>query len=562
MRLRRESMDIVFCKNIDSLEEEKFVDNFIIKYDPEVSVIEIGRGILNDKKIKKSPRESKEIIEKKKSLQYDILILNIFYVYKENEKVIKSYIGKMYISGLDLYKLVDEVEKFKYKVLDLDSFSGLISLSTSDFYYNLYDKVGKEALIEFLKAVRDANIVDAEYVALQRGYLELIVSTIRFGEEELYDSKEKAFTRERLDYIIGESSQFIENIKSEISFFKEDKDISWELYIGNNSSISYFHKKGDDYYNDKIIGALIGANGVGKSSTLRNIAEGHQKDFKFIYTVPSIREEIRDRGDNFSHPEDLEYNILREYAGNIKNILENDGVDLHNSIIRAVSILDRDELFKTTGFVEYFRKTSSSDGGIEYSKLSSGQINIIYLILYFLDSILENYKKLRNSENGNSFLLLIDEPENALHPPLIVAYLRILYSILKIFNGCALIATHSPVLIQELTSNLVLIVSRKVGEAPTFCKPEIETYGENIGILTDRIFGRDPLNTGFRQRLKNIVSSLSENELSSPDVREKYIYPKIGVTSLGMEASMVLNGLISSRRKNIELKEKNSEDSR
>lgn len=553
-------MDIVFCKNIDSLEEEKFVNNFIIEYDPEVSVIGLGRGILNDKKIKKSPYESEEIIEKKKSLQYDILILNVFYMYKDNKKIVKSYIGEIYTSGLDLYKLVNKIEEPKCKVLDLDSFSDLISLSTSSFYYNLYDEVGQEVLKEFLKTVKDANIVDAEHVVLQREYLELIASTIRFGEEELYDPKEKAFTRERFDYIVGESNQFIENIKSEISFFKEDKDISWELYIDNNSSISYFHKKGDDYYNDKIIGALIGANGVGKSSTLRNIAEGYQEDFKFIYTIPSIGEEITDEGDKFSHPEDSEYNILREHAGNIKNNLKYYRY-LHNSIIRAVSVLERDKLFKATGFVEYFRKTSSSDEYIEYSKLSSGQINIIHLILYFLDNVLENYEKLRNSENGNNFLLLIDEPENALHPPLIVAYLRILYSILKIFNGCALIATHSPVLIQELTSNLVLIVSRKVGEAPTFCKPEIETYGENIGILTDRIFGRDPLNTGFRQTLKDIVNSLPKNELYSPGVREEYIYPKIGVTSLGMEASMVLNGLISSRRKNIELKEKNSEDS-
>ena len=114
-------------------------------------------------------------------------------------------------------------------------------------------------------------------------------------------------------------------------------------------------------------------------------------------------------------------------------------------------------------------------------------------------------------------------------------------------------------IVQEFTSDMVRIVRREVDEVGNHVRqnleiPSFETYGENIGILTDRIFGRDPLNTGFRQTLKNIVNNLSENELSSPDVREKYIYPKIGVTSLGMEASMVLNGFISSRRKNIEFK--------
>ena len=43
-------MDIVFCKNIDSLEEYKFVNSFIIECEPEVSVIGLGRGILSDKK--------------------------------------------------------------------------------------------------------------------------------------------------------------------------------------------------------------------------------------------------------------------------------------------------------------------------------------------------------------------------------------------------------------------------------------------------------------------------------------------------------------------------------
>ena len=206
-------MNILFCKNINSLEEDKFVNNFIIEYKPEISVIGLGRGILNGKKIK-SPHESEEIIaQKKKSLQYDILVLKVFYMYKDNEKNVKSYIGEIYTSGLDLYKLVNEVEETKYKILDLGRFSDLISLSTSSFYYNLYDEVGQEVLKEFLKTVKDANIVDVERVVLQRKYLELIASTIRFDERELYDSKEKAFTRESLDYIVGESNQFIENIK-------------------------------------------------------------------------------------------------------------------------------------------------------------------------------------------------------------------------------------------------------------------------------------------------------------------------------------------------------------
>ncbi|OXT12198.1 hypothetical protein B9K03_03475 [Rothia sp. Olga] len=221
---------------------------------------------------------------------------------------------------------------------------------------------------------------------------------------------------------------------------------------------------------------------------------------------------------------------------------------------------------------------------LEYQNLSDGQKRIINIIIFACFSLLSPKYQKYNSKNIDKYesliqinwgigeksyvfpvmpVIIIDEPENSLHPPYVSALLKILNIFCKVnMYGCSIMATHSPIVLQEFTSDMVRIVERDPEGKTVFKRPDFETYGENIGILTDRIFGRDPLNTGFRQTLKNIVNNLSENELSSPDVREKYIYPKIGVTSLGMEASMVLNGLISSRRKNIELKEKNSEDSR
>lgn len=213
----------------------------------------------------------------------------------------------------------------------------------------------------------------------------------------------------------------------------------------------------------------------------------------------------------------------------------------------------------------------------EYQNLSDGQKRIINIIIFVCFSLLSPKYQKYNSKNIDVYeflpritmsmgyekvhiipvmpVIIIDEPENSLHPPYVSALLKILNIFCKVnMYGCSIMATHSPIVLQEFTSDMVRIVERDPEGKTVFKRPDFETYGENIGILTDRIFGRDPLNTGFRQTLKNIVSSLSENELSSPGVREKYIYPKIGVTSLGMEASMVLNGFISSRRKNIEFK--------
>lgn len=46
--------------------------------------------------------------------------------------------------------------------------------------------------------------------------------------------------------------------------------------------------------------------------------------------------------------------------------------------------------------------------------------------------------------------MLIDEPEGHLHPPLLSAFVRALSELLVNRNGVAIIATHSPVVLQEV----------------------------------------------------------------------------------------------------------------
>jgi predicted ATP-dependent endonuclease of OLD family len=46
-------------------------------------------------------------------------------------------------------------------------------------------------------------------------------------------------------------------------------------------------------------------------------------------------------------------------------------------------------------------------------------------------------------------LVLLDEPESHLHPPLLSAFIRALSDLLYDRNGVAIIATHSPVVLQE-----------------------------------------------------------------------------------------------------------------
>jgi predicted ATP-dependent endonuclease of OLD family len=52
-------------------------------------------------------------------------------------------------------------------------------------------------------------------------------------------------------------------------------------------------------------------------------------------------------------------------------------------------------------------------------------------------------------------LVLLDEPESHLHPPLLSAFVRALSDLLVNRNGAAIIATHSPVVLQEVPRECV-----------------------------------------------------------------------------------------------------------
>lgn len=65
------------------------------------------------------------------------------------------------------------------------------------------------------------------------------------------------------------------------------------------------------------------------------------------------------------------------------------------------------------------------------------------------------------SRNGRrKTLVLIDEPESHLHPPLLSAFIRALSDLLLDRNGLSIIATHSPVVLQEVPKRCVWKINR------------------------------------------------------------------------------------------------------
>lgn len=132
--------------------------------------------------------------------------------------------------------------------------------------------------------------------------------------------------------------------------------------------------------------------------------------------------------------------------------------------------------------------TAKADLIDQVSRMSSGH----KIVLLTIARLIENA-----SERS---LVLIDEPETHLHPPLLGSFMRALSELLITVNGVAIVATHSPVVLQEVPAKCVWMLRRK-GRSFTAARPEIETFAENVSVLTRKIFGLETEESGFYRLL-------------------------------------------------------------
>lgn len=101
-------------------------------------------------------------------------------------------------------------------------------------------------------------------------------------------------------------------------------------------------------------------------------------------------------------------------------------------------------------------------------------------------------------------IVLMDEPESHLHPPLLAAFMHGVRAVLDKYDSFAVIATHSPVVVQETLRRHISIVSRVEG-GTTILPSRIETYGESIGEITNEVFGLHANATDYHAALRGMV---------------------------------------------------------
>lgn len=163
-----------------------------------------------------------------------------------------------------------------------------------------------------------------------------------------------------------------------------------------------------------------------------------------------------------------------------------------------------------------------------FAKMSSGHAIVLLTVTRLVETLEEKT------------LVLLDEPESHLHPPLLSAFTRAMSDLLTDRNGVAIIATHSPVVLQEVPSSCVWKV-RRSNSLMYAERPESETFAENVGVLTREVFGLEVAKSGFYDLL---AQSISEGK-SYQEIFEGY------GGQLGFEGQALLRALIKTREDDV-----------
>ena len=196
---------------------------------------------------------------------------------------------------------------------------------------------------------------------------------------------------------------------------------------------------------------------------------------------------------------------------------------------RALEMLQADPIFRDAEVASLARSGIEPDAlKIEarkvFKNLSSGHKIVLLTITRLVETVEEKT------------LVLLDEPEAHLHPPLLSAFVRALSDLLINRNGVAIIATHSPVVLQEVPQSCVWKI-RRTGSRAIAERPDVQTFGENVGLLTREVFGLEVTQSGFHKMLRDATAELPTYQAVVRRFNGE----------LGDEARAIVQGLLAAR---------------
>lgn len=188
--------------------------------------------------------------------------------------------------------------------------------------------------------------------------------------------------------------------------------------------------------------------------------------------------------------------ITEEFASALERARSSQKME---AFTRAVGIIREEPSFALMGLDVYLDEDSDA-WRPNFEGLSTGH----KIVLNILTQIIAH------SNPGS--LVLIDEPESHLHPSLLAALMRAVNVVLQMLDSYAIVATHSPVVLQEIPRRYVRILQR-FGDSTQVMEPLTETFGENVGYLTTNVFDLDSRKTDYHDVLERLSKRLTVEQI-------------------------------------------------
>ncbi|WP_208601655.1 AAA family ATPase [Rhizobium aethiopicum] len=303
---------------------------------------------------------------------------------------------------------------------------------------------------------------------------------------------------------------------------------------------------------------LIGRNGTGKTTALATLAAGLMPPQVFNRTTLERLPEAHISPDvEISRLIAISYNVFDEFPlprpagekapridgvayrsrGSYKycGLRDNSGVITTNEVSQMLNealepVVQGDRMDILRSILSTFLNSSiataltseeDEERASAIAGLSAGQRLVVAIFSNIVGFI----------EEGS--LLLIDEPETNLHPGLLSSFIAALNEALAEFDSYAVVASHSPILLQQVPGRFVRHFTRDGSDRPKIRPLEIESFGEDLGELTRRVLGlADP-----ERDFTDVLRQLFEVRGSAEAVEALFDYP------LGVPASAYLYAL-------------------
>lgn len=418
--------------------------------------------------------------------------------------------------------------------------AGYASLGSSLDYYETIYKLGRDVFEPYFRGLRDVAF-DDEVKASVEDSEAYQVSLLRFGGAKRTIGDAARLLRAATLPTRRQSAGFKVRFKTRVARRSNAFTIEFD-----------FRRRGPL---PNRINALIGYNGTGKTRLLSNlaiVASGYGYDSKedildkaagrFVGTAPPFKtvvvvsysafdtfvipghseeekERLQENGDIFGYvycglrersddgaPNGEQIYRLRtpveieaEFLSALRRVHEADRL---GDLLEFLKPLLRDPSFERIGLTQLYANRDDDELGELFRGLSSGHKVVLKIVTELTAHI----------SGAEPTLVLIDEPETHLHPPLLAAFLRSVRLCLETFDGYAIIATHSPVVLQETPARYIRVL-RRVADQNHVVAPSLETFAESIGVITQEVFNLGDGSSDWHETLRSLANhTLNEIE--------------------------------------------------